>query len=741
MSDLPEEGETISRMPAAVTEAQITDRMSDLPKEGETVSRMPAAVTEKMPVETVGAGTREQGDVPHPSDAEGFLSDQDWEDQTEGKAELSPQLPGDSNAVSQAAFTEDVRAIKGETAPGTDTAPRAPPAADGATDATDEPPHQTVSDAPPALARDVEEIRDLGAQEEMGQVRKRRAVTPGKATPRAALVPAGVEEEWGGITLNKCLLLALVLVAVGFGIFGLASYRGPEEDPEQLDKRAVDGGHHHGDPELPPSGQLWMDPTLENAEETPSTASPLSDLLDKLDNESDQIQMMHVGLKAQVVELDQLLREDGGRLPIGSRETLRGLWQRLADHVSVGEAALRGLREGVRALRAAAEGPGTAPARDNLLAEALMLRRELDRQRGLVAAAREALAAWAQRADGPGDGAGADAEDPELLRLLEELERRAWQPERPGAPQPGGVRGNGTGEAETGGPDLRGGGGGSSGSPGVPGEGGKRRGRDEGGRGWDKKVRGRGDKERIRGRGGEEGGRPRIKGGREWEDKEEGGSWDRKGRGRGDEERAEGRGEEGGRPHRHHDHNRFWEPGRELAGGRHRYSAPVGCSDLPSCARREGRELFGVDLQPVTDQQLTSAIAGYVRDSGLGPGLARELAARSAPFFQGGVFLHHRVRLAEFLDQLEETAEEAAERELGDEDAAGDFEDYVWARLVGENAVRSRNAKKHKHKIPDHRHKEHGDRQTAGEGYKREQEVKWSPRVSRVLEGGGQVAP
>ncbi|XP_062897955.1 pre-B-cell leukemia transcription factor-interacting protein 1-like [Mobula hypostoma] len=823
MADVPEEDRTISRFPPVVTEARIIDRMADVFEEEEPFGQMPPAGAEELSVETLGAGADEWLDVSRPlvrekilgdAEAEEISSDLDWNDQMF----LPPQTAGGSQDVTQDVLTEAGAVLEGKAAPCADADSRSGTAAsgehsmlEGTEEASTESPGQTVTGIPPVLptVRDVQDIQDLGSQEGAGSVRRRQRTSSEKPSPRPALAVPAEEEDWGGITLNKCLLVALVLVGVGFGIFGPATHRRPDQDPEQLavdsellDKRAADE-HQHGDADVPPGSSLWIDPTLEKPGGTPHTFSSLKV---PVDNKSNHVQTKRVELEAQTAKLSPLEREEGRRLvkaaegpegreeEVGRRDGGKRRWkeeERVRQRVGEEEGGKQWDKDvGGWYKDRDRQGRHQADGKDGHRQEKEARRQRVDGDKGSrwykegrggrdgEEKKRVKEGGVEQRSEDEGDrrwgGTEGGRRGEQADRQWGGKEGKQWggKADRWGDKEPdrqwGGKadrRGDKEADRQWGGKADRWGDkeadrqwGGKEGRRGDERDrqwGGKegRRGDKEADRQWGGKADRRGDEERDRQWGGKEGRRGDKERERWWDKKDEwrgdeqgrqrvnegskfhGAKVSRQGDWKGDRwwDKKDGRrgGEEGGK----RQEDKEWRRWRGDGDGDSELQA---CGDVPSCAQREGRELFGVDLHPVTEQQLASAVAEYVRHSGLSPALAQDLTARAAPFFLGGVFAHHREPLASFLDRLEEEVEEAAEREMGDDDAVTDFEDYVWARLVGEEAVRDRNARKQK---ADHRHREHGDRRAPGGTHKREREGKWSPRVREVREGGGQVTP
>ncbi|GCB83938.1 hypothetical protein scyTo_0024610 [Scyliorhinus torazame] len=492
--------------------------------------------------------------------------------------------------------------------------------------------------------------------------------------------------------------------------------------------------------------------------------------------------------QGQKDELEGLLSAGNDRLPVESHENLKLLTQHLSEHLSHEESTLAALQGELRDLRqkigaVEREGLGEADPRrggratgalveerhvnrflaqkENLVAEALMLRRELDKQRGIIASMREALEILIQRVSTLGGG----LEAPTILEGLEEMEHKLafelerseiWETvygtpkgerekaketrqasEQPelvgptgglGAPLPNVEAPRGAGETPARIPEAPP----SNATPeaefealadsvkstfvrlgeaakglwrasreeppaaeglppgdqdqGLPGHKAWRRPekRREGGRGGngergertDSSDGKRGRKEWRKTPGGRkhfekdgaarEGKRP----------KEAGKRWKRAGE----------KGQENGGKRQHHGHSKFWRKERALRAPKRRYRTPAGCTDVGSCAHKEGMDLFKVALEPVGADRFAALLEEYLRTSELGAAWADDLRGLAAPFFRDGVFIHDQVKFSDFVDDLEDYIEEIAEKVFGDDDAVEDFEDYIFRGLLGEAA-------------------------------------------------------
>ncbi|XP_073904062.1 pre-B-cell leukemia transcription factor-interacting protein 1 isoform X5 [Castor canadensis] len=151
---------------------------------------------------------------------------------------------------------------------------------------------------------------------------------------------------------------------------------------------------------------------------------------------------------------------------------------------------------------------------------------------------------------------------------------------------------------------------------------------------------------------------------------------------------------------------------------RHKYRAPQGCSGVDECARQEGLAFFGMELAPVQQQELASLLRTYLARLPWAGQLTRELPLSPAYFGEDGVFRHDRLRFRDFVDALEDSLEEMAMRQTGDDDEVDDFEDFIFSHFFGDRALKKRSGKKdkylrsprkeHSHHHPHHLHHHRG---------------------------------
>ncbi|XP_025246953.1 pre-B-cell leukemia transcription factor-interacting protein 1 isoform X3 [Theropithecus gelada] len=549
--------------------------------------------------------------------------------------------------------------------------------------------------------------------------RGREAGAPQPVAPLAVETQAGGEGAGGelGISLNMCLLGALVLLGLGVLLFsgGLSeSETGPMEevelqvlpdtgsDPELLDAVGdrQDGLREQLQSSVPPDRV----PSLQN----------MGLLLDKLAKENQDIRLLQAQLQAQKEELQSLMHQPKGLEEENAQ--LRGALQQ-------GEAFQRALESELQQLRARLQGleadcvrgmdgvclsGGRGPQGDKAIkeqgpreqepelsflkqkeqleAEAQALRQELERQRRLLGSVQQDLERSLKDA-GHGDPAHAGLAElgHRLAQKLQSLENWGQDP---------GVSANAS-EAWHQKPHFQNSREWSGKEKWWDGQ------RDRKAEHWNHKKEESG-RERKKNRGGQEDrelagrwkeGRPRVEWGSKKEGKRQGlkepprksGSFHSSG-----EKQKQPRWREGAKDS--HDPLPSWA---ELL--RPKYRAPQGCSGVAECARQEGLTFFGTELAPVRQQELASLLRTYLARLPWAGQLTKELPLSPAFFGEDGIFRHDRLRFRDFVDALEDSLEEVAVQQTGDDDEVDDFEDFIFSHFFGDKALKKRSGKKDKH--------------------------------------------
>ncbi|XP_023598334.1 pre-B-cell leukemia transcription factor-interacting protein 1 isoform X1 [Trichechus manatus latirostris] len=587
----------------------------------------------------------------------------------------------------------------------------------------DQSPPQSSPSAPKA-AWIREELRCSSSEDDtdmgMEGLRRRWGRGPSPPQPSASL---GVEDQAGsegvvgelGISLNMCLLGALVLLGLGILLFsgGVSeSESGPLEEVElqvipgtgsdtELQDAVGDG--QDGLRELQASAPLGSVPSLQN----------MALLLDKLAKENQDIRLLQAQLQAQKEELQSLmlqpkrLEEENARLR-GALQQGEASQQALESELQQLRTRLQGMKadcivwgpdgvcltwgsglQGDKATegqgpREQEPGSGFLEQKEQLEAEAQGLRQELERQRRLLGSVQQDLEQSLREA-GQGDPAhsGLAKLSHRLAQKLQDLESWGQDPGTPAnASGAWGQELHFQSSRERSGKEKWWGGQGNRKAEHwkhkKEGSGGERK-------SWESEK----DREQTRKR---KEGKLRVQ---EWEDK------DGKPQGPREPPRKNGSPHSPGEKQKHprwkegaKDRHNPLPPWGELL--RQKYQAPQGCSGVDECARQEGLAFFGMELAPVRQQELASLLRTYLARLPWAGQLTKELPLSPAYFGEDGVFRHDRLRFRDFVDALEDSLEEVAVRQTGDDDEVDDFEDFIFSHFFGDKALKKRSGKKDK---------------------------------------------
>ncbi|KAF6075390.1 PBX homeobox interacting protein 1 [Phyllostomus discolor] len=543
-------------------------------------------------------------------------------------------------------------------------------------------------------------------------LRRRRGREPSAPQPP---LPLGVGDEARGpgisgelgLSLNMCLLGALVLLGLGVLLFS-----GPSEEVEL--QVFPDAPVDSETPDAVGEGQEGLEQQLQ-ASAPPDSVPSLQNmalLLDKLAKENQDIRLLQAQLQAQKEELRSLMHQPKGLEEENAQ--LRGALQQGKAFQRALESELQQLRARLQGLEADCvrgtdgvclswgrgpqggkvskeQGPwgqdtGFLEQKEQLEAEAQALRQELERQRRLLGSVQQDLERSLKDA-GQGDPA-----HPGLAelghRLAQKLQGLGNWGQDTGVPanasetwhqEPyfqGSREGSGKEKWRDGQQDWK--------------AGHWKHKKEESG--WERKKSWRGEEDmQLAGRWKE--GKPRA---------EESGKKDGKQQSPKESPRKSGSLHSSGEKQKHPQRKEgakdrrnpqpFWA---ELL--RHKYRAPQGCSGVHECARQEGLALYGVELAPVRQQEMASLLRTYLARLPWAGQLTEELPLSPAYFGEDGIFRHDRLRFRDFVDALEDSLEEVAVRQTGDDDEVDDFEDFIFSHFFGDKALKKRSGKKDKH--------------------------------------------
>ncbi|KAM4661907.1 pre-B-cell leukemia transcription factor-interacting protein 1 isoform 2-T3 [Discoglossus pictus] len=657
--------------------------------------------------------------------------------------------------------------------------------------------HKPSSGLASKVGRDLEEVSCSSSDDDVEGLRKRA----GKGAPPVSVRPApqiAAEQDADGgpsLTLNKCIIAALALIGLGFLLFSGSGYSNEEDPAQTVITRSVKGG------EKPLQAiadiEEWMQQHAAQFTGDPGSLQVMSNLLDKVAKENQEIRHMQAKLQNQKDELESMLKiSESAKISPGpqnlglSEENVRlkeVLLKEETAHLAVKE-ELQNLQEKFETLEGSSlerevlesdntklkedlslskkQIEGFLAQKEILVAESQMLRQELDKQRLLVASIRRDLENLTAQE------LLSETEDEHQLqsrisemnnRLSLELQRsETWEKKYvehaqkrkehdKGERVPHGHKEWKRFEKSGRDPNIS-----KSDREFKKPAHGFKHGKDQGKR-WPEEGPSESQHEEWKHKKHEHRGEKSMhwqdKKHRHWErevgekpakeSKEDHHMGDRTAEHRGKdsgphhhdnrkekhsqhhheengggfhprkgqkdfhksqkEEKNYQRKEQGEKPngkeshHRHHDHNKFW---KKLSD--HQYRIPEGCSGLEDCARKDGLDLFNVELKPVQRKQFEEVLEAYLTKIELSKHLP-ELVPLLNGFFEGPVFTHHKIRFRDFVDDVEDFLEDVARKETGDDDIVDDFEKYVYTNLFGEAVTsKKRLPKKEAHKKTDH---------------------------------------
>ncbi|XP_039607969.1 pre-B-cell leukemia transcription factor-interacting protein 1-like isoform X2 [Polypterus senegalus] len=603
-----------------------------------------------------------------------------------------------------------------------------------------------------AAGEDLDELSS--SSEESGNTVRKRRGTEVKSPTGADFIERGqhevrVDQEqwWDGLTLNKCIIGALVLLGLGVVLFSDEGLETEELKQEAL-SQTLD----------------WQNINMEQLQEDPQALQTLTKLLDKLAKENQQIRLMQAQLQTEKEELQTVLEKTEATMQCPElvqkntqlmqkvqllpalQEEVEILRQKVTEFNVTGstssllnitlESENRRLAEELKIEKEKTS--ALLNQKETLVAETLMLRQELDKQRKLLESMRTELEGLVGNSNATYTEGERTVRGTRIRESLVELEKRLalelqhseklkdkkYSPhtqlhhdqkkemknkiEMAGAGKVHEWKEMGDKN------DFRKKEGHVEGLLNEKENKWKTKKEDE----W--KMRKEGEwktrKERNIKREDEE----------TWKDRKEynlhktehkhvHSQWNKENKPRGEDKgdmhkvkrHWETPGEGAARPdHRHHEHNKFWKNDGER---KKHYRAPEGCTGIEECALKEGMEHFKTSLKPVQQQDFGKILGTYlekVKDQ-----ISRqELEKFSDGFFENGVFVHDRMFFRDFVEDVEEMLEDIIERQGGKDDEIEEFDEEVLHHFLGVERGKNRHNMKVKMKKPwqqQHHNKPH----------------------------------
>ncbi|KAI1229875.1 hypothetical protein IHE44_0010580 [Lamprotornis superbus] len=557
------------------------------------------AGSEGLPIDTVGP---EQDSPSHRSDDE----EPEEKEEDEGTQETDPEECEDSRDWA-------VPALHGSAEPS-----RLEGDEQEEPNAEAEP--QPCPDTPQA-GPTMEDVCCTSSDNNVEGLRQRQGHKPHPGPPTVTPAPHRGTPDNGddGLSVSKYLLGALALVAVGLlivtgGIYDVAD--GPVENVRSWDLAAgeqesllsVDSNDSEQKPPLPDAGDS-------------QSVQSMSQLLDKLAKENQEIRLMQAELQAHKEDLRALLHKSEGEAAAAGaqQQSLATENARLRMALEREVTALREARAELRRLQApgAPGSPREPPAERPHATGAPVRGKAAAWQHGSLHSLRQELADALDRVRGSGDLKG-------LVEELSTLEKHLAQV----------LEAEGLGSFSTSW---------------------KKPFKVEKENRWHKQHGTRGSPHEQERR---EHGKPHKKDPRTPREHKPGKAW-------------------GKLSHSHPQHG-----SRELPRLR-RYRAPQGCSGVADCAHKEGQEVLGAALEPVQKVQFLQLLESFMGQLGLGRQFGRLAPQLDGAFRADGVFAHDRLRFVDFVDDVEELLEEVAWQEWGSKKAVDGFEEYILRHCSG----------------------------------------------------------
>ncbi|XP_071988329.1 pre-B-cell leukemia transcription factor-interacting protein 1 isoform X2 [Engystomops pustulosus] len=608
---------------------------------------------------------------------------------------------------------------------------------------------------PSLVGADLEEVSCSSSDDDLEGLRKRagRGAPPGSIAPSIREVTQQEAEAGFSLNPNTLVIAAFAIVCIGLLLFTGGGFSTDDDAPQNVVSRSVTGGEEQPQKVIADI-QDWIRQHADQFSGDPSSLQVMSGLLDKVAKENQEIRHMQATLQEQKEELEALLSvSDAEKVTAGpgdpelTDENVRlkdALLKEETAHLSAKE-ELQNLQEKLEALETShgeKEGletensqlkvdldtlqrqvEGFLVQKETLVAESQMLRQELDKQRLLVSTIRQDLDSLVSKSP--------EGEDEKLLqeRLSEMSSKLAMEAQRSETWEKKYVehaqrRKEQVGEARRGHKEWKK----TNKTPDISATGGDYRkmhhkhGKEHG-KGWTEESHRESPHEEWRSKKHDDK-QWREKKHRHWEgekadSQEKKETWKSKdhhdhperqtrhhqrelGDGfhprKGQKDYKRQTDGEKGKDHRHHDHNKFW---KKLSD--HQYRIPEGCSGLEDCARKDGVDLFNVELKPVERKKFEEVLLNYLTKTQLSEHLP-ELTPLLDGFFEGLFFSHHKLRFKDFVDDVEDFLEDLARRETGNDDIVDDFERYVYNSFFGEAATKKRFAKKQQKNNKYHKH-------------------------------------
>ncbi|MBN3323999.1 CCPG1 protein, partial [Atractosteus spatula] len=117
---------------------------------------------------------------------------------------------------------------------------------------------------------------------------------------------------------------------------------------------------------------------------------------------------------------------------------------------------------------------------------------------------------------------------------------------------------------------------------------------------------------------------------------------------------------------------------------RESHRIPKGCSGVFDCAYQESMSLFNKALDPIRADEFTQLIHSYLKKEVDHFHHWRELESFINSFFHNGVFIHDQMLFTDFVSGVEEYLEDMDEYQQHSDDVFEDLDEYVYRHFFGD---------------------------------------------------------
>ncbi|XP_051511972.1 cell cycle progression protein 1-like isoform X2 [Myxocyprinus asiaticus] len=115
---------------------------------------------------------------------------------------------------------------------------------------------------------------------------------------------------------------------------------------------------------------------------------------------------------------------------------------------------------------------------------------------------------------------------------------------------------------------------------------------------------------------------------------------------------------------------------------------PKGCSDVFDCAYQESMSLFNKAMDPIRADEFNELLRSYLQKEVGHFRHWRELESFINNFFQNGIFIHDKMLFTDFVSGVEDYLEEMDEYHSLDDDIFEDLDDYIYRHIFGDTYLK-----------------------------------------------------